>query len=163
MVQRDQIYLSLCISHRTAYKRLIKYASIYFYTSKGRATVNSKKLLYVMCFILLLLGIAGTVWAQGAAYNRPNPSMDYVPQELGIYDTMYYELTEHNCRNCHGNSTADRHQGVPMVVRDHLCYPCHPTCTEGAPDCENGITIHSSAGAATAAILYGMNCSLMCR
>src|SRR4030067_1373954 len=142
MIQKLQISLSLCISHRTAYKRLIKYASIYFYTSKGRATVNSKKLLYVMCFILLLLGIAGTVWAQSAAYNRPNPSMDYVPQELGIYDTMYNELTEQNCRTCHGNSTSDRHQGVPMVVRDHLCYPCHPTCTEGAPDCENGITIH---------------------
>jgi len=104
--------------------------------------VNSKKLLYVMCFILLLLGIAGTVWAQSAAYNRPNPSMDYVPQELGIYDTMYNELTEQNCRTCHGDSTSDRHQGVPMVVRDHLCHPCHPTCTEGAPDCENGITIH---------------------
>src|SRR4030067_3337070 len=49
---------------------------------------------------------------------------------------------EAGCRRCHGYSTAARHHGVPMVVRDHLCYPCHPTCTEGAPDCVNGITIH---------------------
>ena len=105
--------------------------------------MNSKKLLCIECLILLVLGIAGTVWAQGAAYNRPMPTMDYVPQELGTYDTMYNELTEQNCRECHGDSTA-RHHGVPMVVRDHLCNPCHTLCTEGAPDCENGITIHRS-------------------
>src|SRR4030042_4827556 len=125
-------------------KRLIKYASIYFYTSKGRATVNSKKLLYVMCFtfILLLFGISGTVWAQWATYNRPNPLMDYTPQELGTYDTGYTNYDEAGCRPCHGYSTTDRHHGVPMVVNDHLCNPCHLSCTEGAPDCVNGITIH---------------------
>src|SRR4030065_2802121 len=84
------------------------------YISKREGNVNNKKLLYVTCFILLVLGIAGTVWAQSASYNRPMPTMDYVPQELGIYDTMYNELTEQNCRECHGDSTA-RHHGVPMV------------------------------------------------
>jgi len=110
---------------------------------KGGATVNSKKLLCIACLIFIVLGISATLWAQGAAYNRPNPAMDYVPQEIGIYDTMYYEHAEHNCRKCHGNSTADRHHGVPQVVRDHICITCHPTCTSGVdPDCENNITIH---------------------
>jgi hypothetical protein len=68
--------------------------------------------------------------------------MDYVPQEIGIYDTGYRELTEQDCRQCHGNSIADRHHGVPMVVRDHLCTPCHPICTAGSPDCQDGITVH---------------------
>src|SRR3989304_2336352 len=110
---------------------------------KGGATVNSKKLLCIACLIFIVLGISATLWAQSATYNRPNPTMDYVPQELGIYDTMYYEHAEHNCRKCHGNSTADRHHGVPQVVRDHICITCHPTCTSGVdPDCENNITIH---------------------
>ena len=68
--------------------------------------------------------------------------MDYVPQEMGIYDGAYNDYNDTGCRSCHGNSTADRHHGVPMVVRDNLCTPCHPTCTVGSPDCENGITIH---------------------
>jgi hypothetical protein len=103
--------------------------------------VNSKKLLCVTCLILLVLGFAATLWAQSAVYNRPNPTMDYVPQELGLYDGMYADQTESTCRKCHGNSTVDRHHGLPMVVRDHLCLPCHPTCTIGDPNCPNGITI----------------------
>jgi hypothetical protein len=105
--------------------------------------LHSKKLFCITCLVLLFLGVAGILWAQNATYNRPNPSMDYVPQELGTYDTMYYELTEQDCRECHG-STADRHHGVPMVVNDHHCYTCHPSCTKGTPDCENGITIHTN-------------------
>jgi hypothetical protein len=105
-----------------------------------------KKLCFLgFCFlglIFLLFASVGTLHAQNADYNRPNPTMDYVPQEIGIYDTVYSELTEQDCRTCHGNSTADRHHGVPIVVNDHLCSPCHPTCTVGSPDCENGITIH---------------------
>jgi hypothetical protein len=101
----------------------------------------TKKLFYFACLIFVL-GIAGSLRAQNEVYNRPNPTMDYVPQEIGIYDTIYQEHTQHNCRKCHGNSTVDRHHGIPMVVRDNLCTPCHPTCTVGDPDCENGITIH---------------------
>jgi len=104
--------------------------------------VNSKKLLCIVSLMFLVLGLAGTLWAQGAAYNRPMPTMDYVPQEIAIYDGMYNDQNEHGCRKCHGNSTADRHHGTPTVVRDKLCLPCHPTCTVGSPDCENGIMIH---------------------
>jgi hypothetical protein len=105
--------------------------------------VNSKKLLCITCLMFLVLGLAATLWAQNAAYNRPMPTMDYVPQEIAIYDGMYNDQNESTCRKCHGNSTADRHHGTPMVVRDNLCLPCHPICTIGVdPDCENGITIH---------------------
>src|SRR3990172_8771284 len=92
---------------------------IHFFKIKS-ATVNAE-ILSVLAFMFLLFGYAGTLWAQSADYNRPNPTMDYVPQEIGIYDTIYQELTESSCRKCHGNSTADRHHGVPTVVIDHLC------------------------------------------
>src|SRR3972149_727475 len=105
--------------------------------------VNTKKLLYVLGLMFLFLASYGeTLWAQSAAYNRPNPTMDYVPQEIGIYDTVYQKQTEHDCRKCHGNSTADRHHGVPKVVKYHLCTPCHKICVPGTPDCQNGITMH---------------------
>ena len=97
--------------------------------------------LCILGLIFLFFPHMESLRAQSADYNRPNPTMDYVPQEIGIYDTIYQEQTEHDCRKCHGNSTADRHHGVPMVVTDHLCTLCHPTCTPGSPDCENGITI----------------------
>lgn len=102
----------------------------------------SKRLLCITCLFLLVFGVAGTLWAQGAVYNRPNPLMDYVPQEMGVYDGAYTDYNDTGCRACHGNSTADRHHGVPMVVRDHVCITCHPTCTVGSPDCEKGIMIH---------------------
>jgi hypothetical protein len=104
--------------------------------------VNSKKLLCITCLFLLVLGVAGTLWAQGAIYNRQNPLMDYTIQELGLYDTNYENYNEAGCRSCHGNSTADRHHGTVQVVRDHQCASCHPTCTPGTTDCENGITLH---------------------
>jgi hypothetical protein len=104
--------------------------------------VNSKKLLCIACLFLLVFGVAATLWAQSATYNRPNPLMDYTIQELGVYDTSYTNLDENSCRACHGNSTADRHHGTVQVVRDHLCATCHPTCTPGTTDCENGITLH---------------------
>ncbi len=105
--------------------------------------MNSKKLLCITCLMFLVLGLAATLWAQGAAYNRPMPTMDYVPQEIGIYDGMYGDQNESSCRKCHGNSVADRHHGLPVVVRDHLCIGCHEPCVPGSdPDCENGIMIH---------------------
>jgi hypothetical protein len=105
--------------------------------------VNTKNLLFILGLIVFLVIPYGeTLWAQSATYNRPNPTMDYVPQEIGIYDTIYQEHTEHNCRKCHGNSTADRHHGVPKVVKYHLCTPCHKSCIPGEPSCPNGITMH---------------------
>lgn len=103
--------------------------------------MSTKKVFCIVAVVFLLFAFAKTTLALNADYNRPNPTMDYVPQELGVYDTMYYEHAEHNCRKCHGNSTADRHHATPMVVRDGLCTPCHDPCTPGDPDCPDGIRI----------------------
>ncbi len=63
--------------------------------------------------------------SSAAPYQRPNPLMDYVPQEVGIYDTWYSRLEEFDCRKCHGDSLADRHHHTEIVLRDGLCFPCH--------------------------------------
>ena len=80
--------------------------------------------------VFLTLGSPGTVWAQYATHNRPNPLMDYVPQEIGIHDTVYWELGESDCRRCHGNSLADRHHLTDTVVLYGLCTPCHDPIPE---------------------------------
>jgi hypothetical protein len=87
--------------------------------------VNSKRLLAFAGVVLLLLGTAGTLWALNADYNRPNPLMDYAPQETAIFDTRYDNLGEMDCRACHGDSLADRHHNTLIVLRDHMCTPCH--------------------------------------
>lgn len=84
-------------------------------------------------FLVFILSAAGSIQAaQYATYNRPVPLMDYVPQEIGIYDTAYEELAESDCRGCHGSSLADRHHATDTVVYYGLCTPCHDL-TEEAP------------------------------
>jgi hypothetical protein len=83
-----------------------------------------------MAILLVLFGVAGPLWAFYGYYNRPEALMDYVPQEMGIYDTTYRELDELDCRNCHGNSLADRHHLTDTVVVYGLCSPCHDMITE---------------------------------
>ena len=93
--------------------------------------MNKKRFLTCGGVVLFVLVMAGIVWALcPAIYNRPTPLMDYVPQEIGIYDTQYHVggtqiLTEGDCRSCHGNSLADRHHATAIVLRDHICTGCH--------------------------------------
>jgi len=75
--------------------------------------------------LVALLGTAGTVWGLNAAFNRPLPSMDYVPQEIGVYDAAYWELSEDDCRECHGENLAYRHHYSSLVREDGICEPCH--------------------------------------
>lgn len=98
--------------------------------------------------IALILALAGFAWALCTDNYRPAPLMDYVSQEKGIYDTLASNLVEKDCRECHGESTADRHHGNPICQVQHLCLPCHPQCTSGTPNCENGITIERNCLAA---------------
>ena len=109
-----------------------------------------RRSLFIAGTVLVVLAAVGVAWALcPSPYNRPGiksgaepPVMDYVPQEIGIYDTMYWEQTEHGCRKCHGNSTADRHHYTPIVLRDQRCTVCHSTCEPGSsPDCPDGILI----------------------
>jgi hypothetical protein len=59
------------------------------------------------------------------AYNRlSNPTMDYVPQNVGIYDTYYENFKEPDCRACHGTSTVERHHGTVKAQQGYCSY-CH--------------------------------------
>jgi hypothetical protein len=93
--------------------------------------MNTKRFLSIVFLVLILLAARGIQAQQYATYNRPVPLMDYVPQEIGVYDTAYEELTESDCRGCHGNSLADRHHATPTVVEDGLCLPCHALAPGG--------------------------------
>ncbi|MGA1874647.1 MAG: hypothetical protein ACMUIA_03460 [bacterium] len=91
----------------------------------------SKKLIVLSVVVLLIFGTLGILRAVNMEYNRPNPLMDYVPQEIGIYDTMYWELNESDCRSCHGNSLADRHHNTATVIVDGDCIACHEVTATG--------------------------------
>ena len=105
--------------------------------------MHGKKLLFLAGAVILVLATAGSALAVGdAPYNRPNPLMDYVPQERAIYDTRYDLLEEEDCRACHGNSMADRHHYTNIVLIYNRCVDCHAIIDE-APgvqvisDCTN--------------------------
>ena len=87
--------------------------------------MNSKRLLGISVIVCLVFGFAAMLWAAKCPeeWSRLNPLMDYVPQNAGIYDTVYDEFLEPDCRGCHGASLADRHHtlGPP-----HECSDCHP-------------------------------------
>jgi hypothetical protein len=74
---------------------------------------------------LLVFVAAQALWGLYANYNRYNPVMDYVPQEMGFYDTTYWELKENDCRNCHGDNTADRHHATDAALLSGGCALCH--------------------------------------
>ncbi len=85
-----------------------------------------KKTLFISAVTLCVAMLSATTsFALLDTWNRPNPLMDYVPQELAIFDTRYDELGELDCRSCHGDSLADRHHYTETVLRDRLCTPCH--------------------------------------
>jgi len=92
--------------------------------------MRKKIAFYLSVLFFLLAGSTGYIHALNSVYNRPNPLMDYVPQELGIYDGMYSELNETDCRFCHGNSLADRHHATPTVIENRQCIPCHEIIVE---------------------------------
>lgn len=88
--------------------------------------VSRAKSLCLVLTGLLIVGLSGTVWALcPEPYNRPSPLMDYVSQEIGIYDTAYEVLTETDCRGCHGQSVAERHHRTPIVLEQGSCLACH--------------------------------------
>ncbi len=93
--------------------------------------MNRRGFLGLAAMVLLLFGMSGVLWALCPEdYNRPVPLMDYVPQEIGIYDTTYQALNEADCRDCHGGSLVVRHHNTEIALRDHLCSPCHEVIPE---------------------------------
>jgi hypothetical protein len=75
--------------------------------------------------VMSVFGGVPYLWALNAAYNRPGPVMDYVSQEKGIYDTDYWELTETDCRRCHGESLTYRHHYSYVARQSGSCTRCH--------------------------------------
>jgi hypothetical protein len=83
----------------------------------------SISLLSLLFIALLFFGNSAT----GFAFIRPaNPVMDYVPQNIGFYDTYYDNIRETECRHCHGSSTAERHHDTQMALEGN-CLFCHNT------------------------------------
>lgn len=91
----------------------------------AQSIIKGKRFISLSIMMLLIVVGLGALWAVNMSYNRPKPLMDYVPQEIGIYDTMYHELTESDCRKCHGNSLAERHHNTTLVLNQRKCTTCH--------------------------------------
>jgi hypothetical protein len=64
--------------------------------------MRNRILVGLVLFVTLFFCSAAMLWAW-ADHNRPDPLMDYVPQEKGVYDTEYSELAVDHCRGCHGD------------------------------------------------------------
>jgi len=80
--------------------------------------------------VLLLLGSALLIWGTPPynAYHRPKPLMDFVPQDQGIYDTIYENFTESDCRDCHGAVTGALHRLTGPGLAGECSLPeCHGT------------------------------------
>ncbi|NWF52907.1 MAG: hypothetical protein HXY47_07505, partial [Nitrospirae bacterium] len=61
--------------------------------------------------------------------------MDYVPQNIGVYDTYYDNFFESDCRVCHGSSTAERHHATNYAIIDN-CQFCHFNSSHVERDCK---------------------------
>jgi hypothetical protein len=84
--------------------------------------LRSKQNLIFMFFTsILVLSVATGAMA---SVRPENPVMDYVPQNIGIYDTYYENFKASDCRVCHGASTAELHHGTYYALRDK-CLFCH--------------------------------------
>jgi hypothetical protein len=94
-----------------------------------------KHALLLICVAAIVLGAV----AAAGAYIRPaNPTMDYVPQNIGIYDTYYSNFKETDCRYCHGSSVAERHHGTEPALEGNCGY-CHAVPGDPTPperDCK---------------------------
>ena len=99
--------------------------------------MSNPKYKHVVIFVCLAVMVFGVAIA--SAYVRPkNPTMDYVPQNFGIYDTYYQNFKEGDCRSCHGASTADRHHET-WTALNGLCLACHrefPVTVPTERDCK---------------------------
>jgi len=86
-----------------------------------------RKIVFIFIFIAAVFLITPG-FAQGTvSYMRPpNAVMNYVPQNVGIYDTYYGNFKETDCRACHGNSQA-------VSNRHHYSAFAFADCPDGCP------------------------------
>ncbi|MGA1870150.1 MAG: hypothetical protein ACMUJM_16560 [bacterium] len=97
--------------------------------------LNFWRLLIFLFIVFLSFSMVEIIWGAKCPeeWSRPNPLMDYAPQVIGVYDTIYSQLQESDCRSCHGSgsgmgggghgeSIAGRHHSL-----DYPCTYCHET------------------------------------
>lgn len=89
----------------------------------GNRRVSHRMVTGTTAFIVFIL--PAIVWALYDNHNRPCALLDYVPQEIGMFDTRYENLVADDCRACHGDNLADRHHCTSIVLEDRVCAPCH--------------------------------------
>ena len=99
------------------------------------AKLTTKRILFLLAGLAFVGMFCGAAWA----YTRPaNPTMDYAPQNIGIYDTYYKFFEESDCRVCHGASTAETHHGT-WAALTFDCIKCHSAYPDVVPaerDCK---------------------------
>jgi hypothetical protein len=90
-----------------------------------------KKIVFIFVAVVFLITLGST---QGTAYYKrpPNAVMNYVSQNVGIYDTYYGNFKETDCRACHGDSEAvsNRHHYSALAFAD-----CPDGCPLSPTDC----------------------------
>ncbi|UCD86850.1 MAG: hypothetical protein JSV01_03495, partial [Desulfobacterales bacterium] len=97
---------------------------------RDRATTGDVRVVAIALLGVFVFGGIGVAFSAGLYYHRPNPLMDYVSQEVGIFDSSYDRLEELDCRKCHGDSLAERHHHTPIVLEQGFCHPCHESIPE---------------------------------
>ena len=94
-----------------------------------------KRKVSIVSTVSLFLMFSGAVAVRAQVfcdYTRPDPLMDYVAQEMGIYDTLYEALRESDCRSCHTGTLLSEHHPTDAGAGDD-CQTCHPC--EAPQDC----------------------------
>jgi hypothetical protein len=77
-------------------------------------------------FIVLIAFFLITIGSVKGEYRPPNPAMDYVPQNIGIYDTYYGNFKETDCMDCHGD-------GNTIEIRHQYSAGAFASCPDGCP------------------------------
>ena len=75
---------------------------------------------------LLAIGVVVLMQALVLALIPPPP----VNQNMGIYDSLFVNFTESNCRNCHASGVPSTHHNL-AVTGTYVCTNCHPVDLNG--------------------------------
>jgi predicted nucleic acid-binding Zn-ribbon protein len=54
-----------------------------------------------------------------------------VNQNMGMYDTLFLNVNESGCRNCHGSDVSDTHHNL-VTTGNYSCTNCHPVHSNGS-------------------------------
>jgi hypothetical protein len=85
-----------------------------------------RKIVFIFVAAVFLITMGSTRGTADYYKRPPNAVMNYVPQNIGIYDTYYGDFKETDCRACHGdsNTVSNRHHYSALAFAD---------CPDGCP------------------------------